>query len=136
MSLNLGVIWEMSVKGAYQDEGRHHLGAAVELPKKYHIDHFLKKEFRGRAIDDGILTLGLESTTTKQVSDFYIQNPFTNYNEFEDIDYHINKSARNVYMKKLKREIGSQKILIDVMLAWCICLKDNSAHKHNIIKQI
>ena len=106
--------WPPALKGAYQDEGRHHLGAAVELPKQYHIDHLFKKEFRGRTIDDGILTIGLESTTTEKVSDFYTQNPFPNYDEFEDIGSLINKSEKNVFMKSLKREIGFSKTIIEV----------------------
>lgn len=74
----------------------------------------LKEEFRGREFDDGVLTLGLKTSTTEMVSHFYTRNPFPNYEEFEDINSLTQKSEGNILLSNLKREIGFSKTIIEV----------------------
>jgi ubiquinone/menaquinone biosynthesis C-methylase UbiE len=86
----------------------------MKSARKPEVIHLLKENLGERLLDNGILSLAHESAVTELVTDFYTQNPFPNYDEFEDIASLINKSERNVFMKNLKKGIGLSKTIIEV----------------------
>ena len=75
------------------------------------MQNFLKKDY----IDnDGILSFDIKDKKTKQVTEFYNENPFPNYKENDNKQTILEKGNQNFLANQFKKFIGYKKNVLEV----------------------
>jgi ubiquinone/menaquinone biosynthesis C-methylase UbiE len=69
--------------------------------------------------EQALVQLRIDKVSTKQVTDFYKESPFPNYNDFESIHDLVQKTNANAFLKSMKQQIGLGKRVIEIGSGTC-----------------
>ena len=75
---------------------------------------FFKNDIEYKKIKDNFFSVGKKDIVTEEVSDFYSDQPFPNYDNLETIRDLSVKLEGNVFLKNFKKDIGFGKKIIEV----------------------
>ena len=75
------------------------------------MENFLKKSFISK---NGIISFEIKDTKTKEVSEFYNNNPFPNYKNYDNKQTILEKGNKNFLANQFKNFIGYKKNVLEV----------------------